>query len=107
MAGFLGKLLGSKTRKNQAKDSNIPEALVEDILAQIIEWRQFELNFEVKDADDQGNINVDMSGPDEEALISKEGMLLDALQLYVRRAVQHQLPDLQINVNLDCSNFRE
>ena len=104
MSGFLGKLFGSKKK---AKETDGPEGLVEQILGQVIELAQFDLSFEVKNLDDQGFINVDLSGPDEEMLIGKEGMLLDALQLYVRRAVQHQLPDQQINVNLDCSNFRE
>src|SRR5579871_2306049 len=104
MTGFLGKLFGSK---GKSKDNSGPESLVEDLLGQIVQLGQFDLNFTVNNMDDQGVIHVDLSGPDEELLTSKEGMLLDALQLYVRRAVQHQLPDLQINVNLDCANFRE
>lgn len=102
MTGILGKLFGGKKKK----DGNGPEGLVEDILGQIVELGQFELSFEVKSVD-ESLIHVDIFGKDEEMLTSKEGQLLDALQLYVRRAVQHQLPEQNINVNLDCSNFRE
>lgn len=104
MTGFLGKLFGSKKKE---KEISGPEGMVEDLLAQIIELGQFDLNFDVSAMDDQGLMNINLSGPDEEMLTSKEGMLLDALQLYVRRAVQHQMPEDQINVNLDCANFRE
>lgn len=102
MTGFLGKLFGKKKEK-----ANGPEGLVDDLLGQIMQLGQFDLSYEIKSIDDTGNLNVEISGPDEELLTSKEGQLLDALQLYVRRAIQHQLPDQNINVNLDCSNFRE
>lgn len=101
MTGLFGKLFGKKEKKGDG-----PEALVAEILAQIIELGRFELGFETKILAD-GTIHVDIFGEDEEMLTTKEGMLLDALQLYVRRAVQHQNPESTVNVNLDCSNFRE
>jgi len=101
MTGFLGKLFGKKK-----KDDGSPEALVESVLSQIIELARFELTFEVKTLED-GTIFVDITGADEELLTGKEGQLLDALQLYVRRSLQHQVPDLNVNVDLDCSGFRE
>lgn len=100
MTGLLGKLFGKK------KKDGGPESLVEDLMKNIIELGRFELSFEVKSIE-EGTVNIDVFGKDEELLTSKEGQLLDALQLYVRRAVQHQLPEQNINVNLDCSNFRE
>jgi spoIIIJ-associated protein len=103
MTGFLGKLFGKKKEKS----SGGPEGLVEDVLGQIVQLGQFDLNYDIKGLDDTGTIHVEISGADEELLTSKEGQLLDALQLYVRRAVQHQLPEQNINVNLDCANFRE
>ncbi len=101
MTGLLGKLFGKKTKKGEG-----PEGLVEEILGRVIELGRFDLGFEVKTLAD-GTIHADIFGKDEELLTSKEGQLLDAFQLYVRRAVQHQLPDDPITVNLDCSNFRE
>lgn len=103
MTGFLGKLFGKKKKESEKSG---PEGLVEEILGQIVELAKFELTFDVKTLE-EGTIQVDVSGADEELLIAKEGQLLDALQLYVRRAVQHQVPETPINVNLDCSGFRE
>jgi spoIIIJ-associated protein len=100
MTGILGKLFGKKRKEDG------PEGLVEEILVQTLQLANLELSCEVKSLDDS-TIHVDIFGKDEEMLTSKEGQLLDALQLYVRRAVQHQIPDQNINVNLDCSNFRE
>ena len=76
------------------------------MLGRVIELAQFDLTYDVKTLED-GTLNVDMSGKDEEMLTYKEGQLLDALQLFVRRAIQHQTPEGGVNVNLDCANFRE
>jgi len=100
MAGLFGKLFGKKKREDG------PEALVGDLLGQIVTLAKLDLKCDVK-APVEGTVHVEISGPDEELLTAKEGLLLDALQLYVRRAVQHQTPDETLNVNLDCSNFRE
>jgi len=101
MTGFLGKLFGKKK-----KEIDGPEALVENVIGNIIELANFELSYEIKRLED-GTLHVDLYGKDEELLTSKEGQLLDALQLYIRRAVQHQLPEDNFNVNVDCANFRE
>ena len=103
MTGFLGKLFGKKKKV----EATGPEALVEEILAEIVRLSAFDLSYTVRRLEPTGLIQVDFTGADEEMLVSKEGQLLDALQLYVRRAVQHQLPEEPINVNLDCANFRE
>ena len=100
MAGLFGKLFGKKKREDG------PEAMVEDLLGRLVTLGGFELECSVKPAVD-GSVKVEISGPDEELLTSKEGLLLDALQLFVRRAVQHQQPEDGPNVDLDCSNFRE
>lgn len=101
MTGLLGKLFGKKKKAAEG-----PEGLVEGILGELFELAGFELGFEVKTQAD-GSIHVDVFGEDEEMLTAKEGQLLDAIQLYVRRAVQHQDPEQSLNVNIDCSNFRE
>ena len=100
MTGLFGKLFGKK------KGSDGPEGMVDDLLGQIIELARFELSYDIKALED-GTLHVDVFGKDEEMLTYKEGQLLDALQLFVRRAIQHQLPEGGLNVNLDCANFRE
>jgi spoIIIJ-associated protein len=75
-------------------------------MSELIALGRFELGFEVKTLND-GTIHVDVFGKDEEMLTEREGQLLDSFQLYIRRAVQHQDPEGNINVNIDCANFRE
>ncbi len=101
MTGLFGKLFGKKEKKGEG-----PTALVEGLLSELIELGGFKLGFEVKTLADD-SLHVDIFGEDEEMLTAKEGQLLDAFQLYIRRAVQHQEPEKPLNVNIDCSNFRE
>ncbi len=97
---LFGKLFGKK------KKDDGPIGIIDDVLSQVLQLGQFELSYDIKTAED-GSVRVDMFGKDEEMLTVKEGQLLDALQLYVRRAIQHQMPDLQVNIDLDSANFRE
>ena len=100
MTGLFGKLFGSKKKKDGI------EGLVEEALLAVIDLGKFDLTFDMK-KEESGDINVEFHGDDEELLTSKEGQLLDSLQLYVRRVAQHQIPDEHVNINLDCANFRE
>lgn len=104
MTGFLGKLFGAKKRdekKNEAQE------LVENILGGIIQDGKFDLSLESQWDEENGEINVRFSGADEEILKAKEGQLLDAMQLFVKRVVQHQLPESRVYINLDVGDFRE
>lgn len=101
MTGLFGKIFGSKKKKAEGL-----EGIVTDMVGEIVALSGWEIEFDVF-KDDVGDVNVNFSGLDEEMFTSKEGALLDALQLFVRRAVQHQMPDEQANINLDCANFRE
>lgn len=103
MTGIFGKLFGGKKKKEEADG---PVGIVQDIMDNIVQLGGFNLSYDVSTLED-GTINVDLHGEDEELLTSKEGALLDAFQLYIRRAVQHQMPEDPINVNIDCANFRE
>jgi spoIIIJ-associated protein len=100
MTGILGKLFGSKTKKREGM-----EGLVEEALQTVIGLSNFDLSFDIK-RNEAGELDVDMFGKDDELLTSKEGQLLDALQLYVRRVAQHQMPDEHCNINLDSGTFR-
>lgn len=99
MVGFLSKIFG---RKN---DKKTIECLSEDVLTGIFEKGNFNLSFELK-KDENDNLIVEIFGEDEDLLIDREGQLLDSLQLYLKRVIQHQFPDSQQNIFIDCGGFR-
>ena len=112
MSGFFSKLFGGKKKESSGASeaaSGSAVSVVEDVMHGLIEKAQLEVEFQVS-TDTSGEteeITVEMSGTDEELLTEKEGALLDAFQLFIKRVLQHQLPDARVNVSFDCNNFRE
>ena len=102
MTGFLEKIFGSKKQKGEEVPS-----LVEDVLTALIDKSGLQLSFDIDIDEETKDLFVNLYGEDEEMLTAKEGLLLDSLQLFIRRVIQHQFPDEKGNINLDCSNFRE
>ena len=70
MAGFLGKIFGSKKKKPEGL-----EGIVEALLAEVITLAAWDLKMDMF-RDDVNDLNVNFSGGDEELLLSKEGQLL-------------------------------
>lgn len=103
MTGLLGKIFGGK----KSAKSEGPLDLVEDVLKGLIDTAGFELTFESNYDQDAEEIQVELIGSDAELLKAKEGQLLDAIQLYLKRVVQHQLPDVKTHVSIDSEGFRE
>lgn len=104
MAGFFSKLFGGKSK---SANSDV-EALVEDTLNGIIEKGQFELTFDLKSSkeDQESILAIEFSGADEELLKEKKGQMLDALQLFLKRSVQHNFPEDKTNITVDCGGYR-
>lgn len=121
MTGFFSKLFGgggsgnsneSGGRKAVRSDSignRDPRALVEDTLYGVLERAGLELDAHITEEKtaEGTDIFVDLTGPDEERLTEKDGALLDALQLFMKRALQHQVPDERIEVIFDSNGFRD
>ena len=127
MTGFFSKLFGGKKKETSAGNNYGAEssaggnvtAVVEDIMKGLIEKAQLDLEYTVttqaaNSAQNQNGhsheseeVMVELSGADEALLTEKEGALLDAFQLFIKRVLQHQLPDARVNVSFDCNNFRE
>ena len=102
---FFSKLFGGKK-----KSSNETESLVQTTLDGLIEKGKFELTFSINsDSNDKGEpqINIDFSGADEELLRDKEGQMIDALQLFLKRVLQHHFPEDRSEVIIDCNGYRE
>lgn len=100
--GFLSKMFGG----GKAKADDVALDIIETTLKGIFDKGQFNLNYEISD-DEKGNISIELFGEDEKNLTDREGQLLDAFQLYLKRVLQHNLPDLKVNVNCDANGFRE
>lgn len=107
MAGFFSKLFGGG--KNKSSNNEV-EALVQATLEGIIERAQFDLTFDIRSEKEEGGdaiLAIELSGADEEILKDKKGQLLDAFQLFLKRAIQHNFPDDKTNVTVDCGGYRD
>ena len=111
MAGFLSKLFGGK--KKSADGNSVGDGtttgLVEEILSGLFDVGGFDLTYDVRSEHDgeKEELHIELSGNDNDLVTEKEGAFLDALQLFIKRVVQHQLPDARVNVNFDSNGFRE
>jgi len=102
MSGFFGKLFGKKEA-----EASTAAALVEDALAGLFEASKLSFSFDLTESDDKQTILIEIYGEDEELLRSRDGQLLDAIQLFLTRVVQHQLKDERVSIQVDNAGFRE
>lgn len=112
MSGFFSKLFGGKKKDaTTVSGANAGSAveLVQDVMHGLIEKAQLDLTMDLKSEmnGETEEISVEMSGADEALLTEKEGALLDSFQLFIKRVLQHQMPDARVNVNFDSNNYRE
>jgi len=98
--GFLSKIFGS------GKKSEI-ETTLEEVLQSVLTKSGLDLSFDIKSSDDGKEVLFDLYGEDEEQAKDREGMLLDSLQLFLRRVLQHKFPEQRVSVIVDCDSFRE
>lgn len=106
MSGFFSKLFGGKKKEG----ANEVETLVQTTVEGLIEKGGFELAFELKSSqDDKGEpqLTIEFSGADEEILKDKEGQMIDSIQLFLKRVVQHHFPEDRTNVVIDCNGYLE
>jgi len=105
MTGFFGKLFGKKEGSSAA---GTPAGLVEEVLKELFDLAQLDFDFDVlQDKDDPKYITVEIYGGDEELLRTREGQLLDAIQLFLTRVVQNQLREEQVTIYVDNAGYRE
>lgn len=105
MTGFFGRIFGGK-RKEGGQVSD----LISEIVEGLMEKGAFDLNFDINSGEDdkgQPQVVVEFSGDDEDLLKDKEGQMIDAIQLFLQRVVQHHFPEDRTNIVIDCNGFRE
>jgi len=101
MPSLLQKIFGKKTETKNLDD------LVEDTIIGLIEKGNFKLSYDINFDDNNASVDIDLFGEDENSLKEKEGQLLDSIQLFLMRVVQHNLPDIKVNIEVDSDGFRE
>ncbi len=102
MTGFFSKIFGGgKAEANKPEHTDV----VNETLEGLVKKSGLDLEYTVTLAG-ENNIAVEIKGQDEKLLIDKEGMTLDAIQLFLLRVLQHRFHDEKIDVTVDCSEYR-
>jgi spoIIIJ-associated protein len=106
MSGFFSRLFGGKKKEEGSEVAQ----LVRQTLDGLIEKAGFDLSYELTEGkDDQGDsqITMDFNGADEEILRDREGQMMEAIQLFVKRVVQHHFPEDRTNFVVDSNGYLE
>lgn len=104
VGNFFSKLFSG----GKSKATNGVQDLVENTLKGLIEKSNLDLTFEVHASNEgEPSLSVELSGADEEILKDNKGQMLDALQLFLKRVVQHNFADDKTHITVDCGGYRE
>lgn len=93
------KIFGAK--KSEA------ESFVETKMQTLLDKAGLKLSFDLKVSDDNKKILVDLYGEDEEILKDRDAQLLDGFQLFLKRSLQHNLPEEKVSIIVDSGSYRE
>lgn len=107
MNGFLSRLFGGG--KKSSPGAADVERLVKETLNGVIERGGFDLKFNLTHTEENGEpvVIVNFEGADEDLLKDREGQLIDAFQLFLKRVIQHHIADDKTNIVVDCNGYRE
>ena len=102
---LIKKLFGGGSGESKAKKPNV---LIEDVLNTLIEKANLDLSFDLEEIEDQKveTYKANFYGADDEMLTDRDGLLLDSLQLFVKRTLQHNFPENPVNITCDANDFR-
>ena len=105
--GFLSKIFGGE--KKQKEDS--PKEFAKYVLSGLIERADFDIEFDTKETQKEGgfDLEITLKGPDSAMMTekSRNGILLDSLQVFVKKTLQHNFMGQKVNVSIDCDGYRE
>ncbi|MCS6838432.1 MAG: hypothetical protein NZ480_06250 [Bdellovibrionaceae bacterium] len=101
---FFKKIFGSDNPENLDA-----RGLIESVAKGLIKAGGFELDVTVtqETKGDQQYISVEFFGKDEGLLCQKDGQILDALQIFLKRVLQNRMPDKDMNIVVDAAGFSE
>ncbi len=93
---------------NEKSENGLDQSveIIEKTLEEMIEISALDLAFDIFETE-EGVLSVELTGEDESLLKEREGQLLDALQFFIQRVLQNQLPKERVKVVFDSSGFRE
>lgn len=87
------------------KGTTEKEKIVRDFLDQLIHRAGLDLSFDIQTRGEK--LMLEFKGKDQFLLIEKDGKLLSAFQLFLKRVLQHHDFDFKNQVFLDCKDFRK
>lgn len=102
--GILG--LFSKPAKIKVRTKQTIQGVATNFLEKILKAMNIQAKIEVEVNDDDGVVQIDLSGDDMGILIGKRGQTLDSLQ-YLTSLVINKESDNYLKVKLDTENYRE
>ena len=103
--GLISRLFGKSDSSGGYKN---PKHCIEEVFNGLIEKAGLDLSFDIEKDKEQEveTYKVNLYGTDEQMLINKDGMLLEAFQLFIKRVLQHNFAETPVNILCDSNNFR-
>ncbi len=101
--GLFTKLFGGKSANTEG------QSFISELLDGTIEKAGLDISYEIKATveNDKDIVKIEFHGEDEDLFTNKDGALLDAFQLFLKRALQHDQPEDSTHLSCDCNGFRE
>lgn len=104
-AGILG-IIGTKPAKIKVWKKAGIEETVKKFLDDVFASMNMQVEITIDYDKEEGNMSIDLSGPEMGVLIGKRGQTLDSLQ-YLVSLVANKESETYIRVKLDTENYRE
>lgn len=104
-SGILG-IFNSKPAKIKVRKKAMMEDHVRDFLEGVFSAMNMQVEIFMEFDPEEGNMSIDLSGPDMGVLIGKRGQTLDSLQ-YLTSLVANRESESYIRLKLDTENYRE
>jgi len=99
MKKLFNKLFGGK------KSGDATMNLTGDTLQKLIDKAGYDISFDLGRT--EKGLHIDLFGKDEAIFVEREGQLLDSIQLFLKRTVQHRNPEERVGIVVDCDGYRD